>query len=437
MIRAPNNNSSVAPTYPEFKLSTLDNGMRIVTAELPNTYSVSVSVYIGVGSRFESVHEAGISHMLEHLVFKGTARRPNPVEISGVIENVGGVINAGTEQELTVYWCKVAFAYLDQSLELLIDMVRNSLFSADEIERERLVILEELNMVNDQPNSKVEMLLDELLWPEHPLGRDVGGNHDSVKKITRDMIINYADRFYRPNNMVISVAGNVNHDHVVKLSTQFTKGWIPGRDFQFIPCNPTEMSRKQVQIQYRKTEQSHLALGFPGVSIDSPRRYHMELLSVILGEGMSSRLFLEIREKLGLAYDIHSESINYKDCGALLVMAGVDPGKIENTVSNILDEIIRLSEGISDMELEKAKRMSNGAISLRMEDTKYVSSWMGTQELLLKEMIGVKDVLNEINNVDLNEINIVAKDLCQINKAKLAVLGPHRRNHRILNLLQI
>ena len=144
-------------------------------------------------------------------------------------------------------------------------MVRNSLFSPDELERERLVILEELNMVNDQPNSKVEILLDELLWPEHPLGRDVGGNHDSVKKITRDMVINYADRFYRPNNTVISVAGNVNHDHIVEISKQYTKDWVPGSEFQFIPYNPTEMSRKQVQIQHRKTEQSHLALGFPGV----------------------------------------------------------------------------------------------------------------------------------------------------------------------------
>ena len=436
MILAPNNNSPVSPTYPEFKLSTLDNGLRIVTAELPNTYSVSISVYIGVGARFESVDEAGISHMLEHLVFKGTARRPNPVEISGVIENVGGVLNAATEQELTVYWCKVAFAYLDQSLELLIDMVRNSLFSADELERERLVILEELNMVNDQPNSKVEILLDELLWPEHPLGRDVGGNHDSVKKITRDMVVNYVDRFYRPNNTVISVAGNVNHDHIVEISKQYTKDWVPGSEFQFIPYNPTEMSRKQVQIQYRKTEQSHLALGFPGVSIGSSKRYHMELLSVILGEGMSSRLFLEIREKLGLAYDIHSESINYKDCGALLVMAGVDPGKIENTVSNILDEILRLSEGISELELEKAKRMSQGAISLQMEDTKYVSAWMGMQELILKKISCVEQVVNEINKVDLNEINLAAKYMCQINKVKLAVLGPHRQNHRILNLLQ-
>ena len=218
-----------------FQKTTLDSGLRVVTSDIPHTRSVTTSVLIGVGSRYESAEEGGISHFIEHMVFKGTESRPRPEEISATVEGTGGVLNAGTEQELTVYWCRVAQPHFEECLGLLVDMLRNSVFESGSIEKERMVVVEELNMINDYPNYKVDALLDEMLWPDHPLGRDIGGTRESVAGIDRPMMLEHMSRFYTPSNIVVSVAGNITHERVVDLLTDLCSNWQPSESSAWAP----------------------------------------------------------------------------------------------------------------------------------------------------------------------------------------------------------
>ena len=410
--------------------------MRVVTSPMRHTRSVTASIYVGVGSRYEADEQAGISHVVEHLVFKGTERRPNPTDISGAVEGVGGTLNAGTEQELTVYWGKVALPYLDETLDLLIDMVRHSVYDPEDIDRELLVVIEELNMVNDQPASKVELLIEELLWPGHPLGRDIGGTRESVSSLTREMVLDHVGRFYSPDNMVVSVAGNVDHDYVVELTASLTEGWGPGTASGWTPFSGGQ-TEPEVRIESRKTEQSHLAIAVPGVSLRHPDRYAFDLLSVVLGEGMSSRLFVEVREERGLAYDIHSSAAHFLDCGALLIMAGVDPKRVHDALRTILDQVGALRDGLPEEELEKAKRMTTGMMDLRMEDTRAVSAWMGAQEMLLGEVVEVDEVAERVNGVGVDDVHRVANELLRTEELRMAVVGPHRGGARLRRALML
>lgn len=287
--------------------------MRIVTSEMPGTHSVSICVFVLVGSRYETPELSGISHFIEHLVFKGTERRSTPEKISSVIEGVGGEINAGTEQELTVYWCKVPKHHLSESIDLLLDMLRNSIYAKEELEREKNVVFEEQSMIKDYPHQKVEMILDSLLWPNHPLGRDISGTPESITNISRKMVLDHVQRFYTPSNMVLSVAGDIDHDGVVKQVDEICTGWESKPVPDWIPFAGVQ-SDSQVGIEYRNTGQSNIAIGFPGLSSTHPQRHALDLLSIVLGEGMSSRLFLEIRERKGLAYDVFSTTSHFLDC---------------------------------------------------------------------------------------------------------------------------
>ncbi len=428
-----------------FQKSTLDSGMRVVTSEMPHTRSVSMCVVVGVGSRYESDEEAGLSHFLEHMVFKGTAMRPEPQQISAAIEGVGGVINATTEHELTVYWCKVAQPYFEESLALLFDILRNSLYEPDDIEKERHVIFEELGMINDYPTYKVEALIDEMLWPGHPLGRDIGGTRASVGGITREMILGFVSAYYTPDNMVVSVAGNVSHDDVVARVERLSEGWKPGGNFdtgerralnEWTPYNGAQCE-PQSKVEYRRTEQAHLSVALPGVSLTHPKRYALDLLSVALGEGMSSRLFVEVREKRGLAYDVHSEVSHFTDTGAMVVSAGVDPKRVYDAVQTILEQVGALRDGLPEEELEKAKRLSAGRLMLRMEDTRAVASWMGQSEMLLGEIAHVDDVIKQVNAVTTDDVLRLANDVLVSERLNIAVVGPCRGQRRIERMLRL
>ena len=427
-----------------FQKSTLDNGMRVVTSEMPHTRSVSMCVLVGVGSRYESDEEAGLSHFLEHMVFKGTKSRPEPQQISAAVESVGGVINAATEHELTVYWCKVAQPYFEDSLALLLDILRNSLYEPDDIEKERHVIFEELGMINDYPGYKVEALIDAMLWPGHPLGRDIGGTRESVGGITREMILDFVSAYYTPDNMVVSVAGNVSHDGVVAQVERLSEGWKPGGDSmtsergalkEWLPYTG-EQCEPQSRVEYRKTEQAHLSVALPGVSLMHPQRYTLDLLSVALGEGMSSRLFVEVREKRGLAYDVHSEVSHFSDTGAIVVSAGVDPKRVYDAVQTILVQVGALRDGLPEEELEKAKRLSAGRLMLRMEDTRAVASWMGQSEMLLGNIAHVDDVIEQVNAVTTDDVHCLANDLLVSERLNIAVVGPCRGHKRIERMLK-
>ena len=418
-----------------FRKTALANGIRVVSAEMPHARSVSVSVFLGVGSRCETAEQAGLSHFLEHMVFKGTPTRPLPQQISAAIEGGGGSINASTEQELTVYWCKVAQPYFAQSLALLIDILRNSLYRADDIEKERMVIFEELAMTNDHPGYKVDAIIDEMLWPDHPLGRDIGGSRESVAGITRDMMLAYLGEHYTPANVVVGVAGAVAHEQAVAEVERLCDGWMPGERARWQPyCG--EQVEAQSRIEYRKTEQAHLAIALPGLSLTHPDRFALDMLSVMLGEGMSSRLFVEIRENRGLAYDVHSEVSHFSDTGALLIGAGVQPRRIYDAVQTILEQVGQLRDGVPEEELEQAKRLSAGRLMLRMDDTRAVANWLGQSELLLGKLSSPDEVIGRINAVSTEDIRRVANRLLDDRKLNIAVVGPCRGRQRIRRMLK-
>ena len=428
--------SNREPNGFSFQRTTLDNGLRVLTSEMPHTRSVTISVLVGVGSRYESAEQGGVSHYIEHMVFKGTERRPTPEEISATVEGVGGVMNAGTEQELTVYWCKVALPHFEECLDLLVDMLRNSVFEPESIDKERMVVIEELNMINDYPTYKVDALLDELLWPDHPLGRDIGGTTESVSRIDRKMMLDHLRSFYGPSNIVVSVAGNVTHRRVTDLISALCKDWRPSKTSDWAPVTHVQSS-SQMRLEYRKTEQTNLAIAVPGLPLEHADRYALELLSVILGEGMSSRLFVRVRERKGLAYDVHSGVAQFLDCGAFVVTAGVDPKRVYDAVGTILDEIGELRSGVPEEELSKAKQFTTGRMLLRLEDTRAVSAWMGNQALLTGRVLDPDEVVAGVDAVTTDDVCRVANELLVSDRLNMAVVGPSRGNRRLERLLKL
>ncbi len=419
-----------------YEQTTLANGLRVVSCEMPHTRSVSISAYVGVGSRYEADDRAGVSHFVEHMVFKGTERRPDPVDISAQIESTGGMINAGTEQEMTAYWCKVAQPYFSESVDLILDMLRNSLFRQDDIEKERHVIHEELAMINDYPASRVDSLIDEMLWPDHPLGRDIGGNHESVDSIDRDMLIKHMGEYYTPSNTVISVAGGVPHSYVVSEVEKLSWDWPDGVKYPPAPV-VSQQRQSQLRLEYRKTEQLHLSIALPGLALDDPDIFALDLLSVILGGGMSSRLFVELRENRGLAYDVHSGVSHFRDTGAFIITAGVDPASAYEAVPAILEQIAAVRDSIDDHEVERAKQLVAGRLMLRMEDTRAVSAWMGSQEMVRGAILNVDDVVERVKAVTTEDLCRVASQNLIDDHLNLAVVGPCRGRKRLSRLLKL
>jgi predicted Zn-dependent peptidase len=416
-----------------FEKTVLPNGLRVVSSEMPHTRSVSVGLYVGAGSRYEDDEIAGVSHFLEHMLFKGTARRPTAQEISEEIEGVGGVMNAATDKELTVYWAKVGHQHFERCMDVLADALLNSTFDPEEIEKERKVIIEELAMTEDSPGDLAALLIDEVLWPEQPLGRDVGGSQQSVAAINRDQILGFVDQHYAPRNTVLAVAGNVSHADVVKLAERLYGGWL--REASGSWYRAIERHSPTAALRAKKTEQAQVCLAVHAYSSSHPDRYALDVLNTILGEGMSSRLFVEIREKLALAYDVHSYVAHFLDAGALVVSAGVDPKRIDPTITAILGELRRLREGVPEKELRKAKELIKGRLQLRMEDTRAVTSWLGTQELLRDEVLTVDEVLDVIERVTLDDLARVADTLLLPERISVAVVGPYRTEARFAKLL--
>ena len=429
-------NRQTKDKQPSFQKTTLDSGVRVVTWEMPHTRSVTSSVFVGVGSRYESAEQAGVSHFIEHMVFKGTERRPLPEEISGTIEDTGGMLNAGTEHELTGYWCKVPQPHFDVSLDLLIDILRNPRFDPEVIERERLVVVEELNMINDYPSYKVDLLIDEMMWPDHPLGREIGGTKESISTLTRDMMLEHMARHYTATNIVVSVAGSISHQEATRHAETLCEGWPSSASSSWAPVSQTQ-SEPQFRLEYRKMEQTHLSIAVPGVSLHHPDRYALDLLSVILGEGMSSRLFVEVREKKGLAYDVHSGVSHFLDCGALVITAGVDPKRVYDAVETILAQVSSLRDGVPEEELERAKRLHTGRLLLRMEDSRAVSGWMGSQELLLGHILDPDEVVERVEKVTPEQMRKVANDVLVTERLNMAVVGPSRGHVRLQRLLKL
>jgi predicted Zn-dependent peptidase len=419
-----------------YQKSVLGNGLRIVTGAMPHTRSACINIFVGAGSRYESEEEAGISHFIEHLCFKGTQRRATAKEIAETIDGVGGLLNGGTDKEFTVYWCKVARIHFPLALDLMVDMFRNSRFDAQDIERERGVIIEELNESMDSPQHRVNLLIDEVIWPAQPLGRDTGGSKETVSVLSREMILGYLSRQYGPTNTVVTVAGDISHEEVLSRMSEALGEWAVAIPH---PPYPAENSQEEprLRIERRDTEQAHLCLAVRGIPIDHPDRFNLGLLNVILGEGMSSRLYLEIRERRGLAYDIHSYVDHFLDSGAVTIYAGVDPKNVADTIAVILEELIRLKEDVPAIELTKAKELTKGRLLLRMEDTRSVAGWVGGQELLTGRIRTVDEVASIIDGITPEDLKRVATDLLITEKINLAVVGPVSDEDHLHSLLKL
>jgi predicted Zn-dependent peptidase len=416
--------------------AVLDNGLRVITSTMPHSRSVCLAILVGAGSCYESEEEAGISHFAEHLFFKGTQRRPTSKEITQDIEGVGGIINAGTDKELTIFWCKVAEPHFPIALDVLSDLLLNSLFDSKEIEQERRIISEEINMNLDLPQQRISMLIDELLWPEQPLGREVIGYKETVFSLTREQLLNYVARRYMPNNTVLSIAGNIQHEEAMAQIEPLFNKWAAG---ELITGYITDdkQTEARLRIEPKDIEQAHLCLAVHGFSRSHPQRFTIDLFNTVLGGGMSSRLFTEIREHRGLAYDIHSYTEHFLNSGSFAIYAGVDPEKIETAVAAILEETAQIKQGITATELTRAKELSKGRLYLRFEDSQNVALWYGGQEILTQQILDIDDVISIVDAITIDELKEVAKEILTESGLNLAITGPVKEETPLRQLLRI
>jgi predicted Zn-dependent peptidase len=406
--------------------ATLPNGIRLLTSRMPYVRSVSLIYFFGVGSRYETAATSGVSHLIEHMLFKGSERYPTAQVISETIEGLGGVLDAATDKELTVYSAKVASRHFDLAMGLIADMVRHPRLDPAELEKERRVIVEELSMYRDSPQDWVSVLGDETFWPDLPLGREVAGTKETVESITRDAMDAFRRSHYVPGNLVLSVVGNIEHEQALETATRLLGDWEPRDVPLWTPCPPPPDTAR-VNLEQRRTEQTNLCLYTMGISHTHPDYYTMVLLNAILGDGMASRLFIEVREQQGLAYDVSSAPVHYYDTGAFVVYAGVEPTRAEAALQAILNELGRMrGEPVSERELTRAKEYTKGRMALRLEDTHSVASWLGGQEALLGEVRELDEILARIDAVTAEDIQRLAATLFQDEWLRLALIGPHK-----------
>ena len=409
------------------RVHPLPGGARLVLESMPERHSTSVVLMFAGGSRLEDDRLGGVSHFIEHLYFKGTRRRPSSKEIADAIEGVGGFINASTDKELTAYWARVPSEHMGLGLDVLFDIVANSKLDPEDVEKERMVILDELRMYQDQPQELVQNLFEELVWPGHPLGRDIAGTEASVSRLTRDDILEYADAHYRLPNMVVGAAGSLDVEETIDL---VARGLSLGADADgsLSAAAPLPLESPRVLVRRRDTEQAHVCLGARALSYMDPDRYALDLLNTVLGEGMSSRLFLNIRERLGLAYDVHSFTQKHRDTGYIGMYIGVEPKKASDAVNAAIAELRGLGETeVSNEELTRAKEFTKGRLRLELETTNGVAFWLTYQQLLLGAIKTIDEELALVDAVSAEDVQRVARQVLS-GPLQMAVVGPFPRD---------
>lgn len=412
----------------EHKILKLANGLRLVTYEMPHLESVTMMVGVGAGSRYENKKINGLSHFLEHMAFKGTKKRPTALAIASEVAAVGGLFNAYTDKEFTGYYIKLAAKHKKLAFDILSDVLTNSLLKAEEIEKEKGVIIEEINMRNDTPTIQAWDTFTELLYGDTPMGWDIGGEKETVKVIQRRDFLSYISRFYFPRNMVVAVAGKIKPDEAKQLTTKYFS--LLGKTGKKVTKNITLNQKKpQIRLVYKKTDQAHFCLGVPGYSLSHKDRFVLGVLSGILGSGMSSRLWLEIRGKRGLAYYVETSYDLYTDSGYLINRAGVKLEKTNEAIKIVIDQMQRLvSERVKEKELKKVKEMWKGNIVLGMEDSHSVAERCALQLVLENKIRTLKQALELIDKVTADDVQRVAKDLFRPEKLNLVVVGPYKEN---------
>ena len=408
-----------------FERTALPEGPRVISSRLPGARSVSIAAYVLAGSRLESDAEAGVAHFMEHITFKGTAAYPSTRSISEAIEGVGGSFNAATDRESTVYWVRVPVREATRAMDVLGELIVRPRLESKEIDGERTVIIEEIRSYQDDPSEYAQILFQTALFGEGPLGREICGDEAGIRALPEGTIRDFWGATYRPANTVIAVAGDIAHDHAVDLAGRAFgtgNGAIPS----YAPA-PALPAGERIRIGKRATAQAQLVVGLPALHRDHPDSWTLALLNGILGDGMSSRLFLSVREERGLAYDISSGLVDYADAGSLEVSAGVDPAGLREALAAILVELARLrDEPVPADELAKARRYLSGGLELRMDETRHVASWIGGQEALHDRVLTVEQALAAIDAVTADDILRVAGDLVRDDGLRLAAVAPAR-----------
>ena len=403
--------------------SVLPNGLRVVTERMPHVRTAAMGLWVNAGSRYEAASQHGISHFLEHLFFKGTETR-SALEIAQAADEIGGQMNAFTDREQTVFYLKVLAAHFERAVEILADMLLRSTFALEHIERERQVIDEEIKSYEDSPDELVQDLFAQTVWNGHALGRPVIGTLATVNRLTRDDLTAFVQRFYRPPNVVVSVAGDIEHDHVTDVLGRHLAGWNGAvASVTIDPPRP----EAGVATRMKETEQVHLCLGTQGLAQSDERRYTLSLLDHLLGGGMSSRLFQEIRERRGLVYTIASYASSYRDGGLFVVYAGMSPDAGPEVIRLTFDEIDKIRiEPVDPVELNRAKESLKGGLMLSLESTGSRMSVLARSEIYHGRQITLDELIAKVDAVSADDIRRMAAELLDPRRLSMAAIGPFR-----------
>ena len=409
-----------------YKKIVFDNGLTVVLADMPGMESLSIGIWICAGGRYERKAQAGISHFLEHMVFKGTKKR-SAQELKESIEGLGGALNGFTGEEFTCYLAKVLSRNADLAIDVLSDMVVNPKLAVKDFVKERFVILEEIKMYMDMPNHYVQELLASLLWPDQPLGMPLAGTNETVAALGQKDLAAYRANLYNPKNIVVSIAGKFPAFNLVKSVERHFKSLRAGEKNVF---EPVRLRQKEPasHFYFKETEQTHVALGFHSYSRFSAEKYKLDILNIILGGNMSSRLFQEVREKSGLAYEISSSVKHYNDTGALVISAGIDNKKVEKAMEVILRVLKKIkTTGVSKEEFRRAKEFYRGQLLVIFEETMNHMLWLGEKFICEDFEITARDILKRLDRVTIDDLKAVGQDVLKSSNINIAAVGPTKK----------
>ncbi|MFA4941683.1 MAG: pitrilysin family protein [Patescibacteria group bacterium] len=418
-----------------FKQTKLKNGLKLITIPMTGTKTATILVMVKTGSKYENRKNNGISHFLEHMFFKGTKKRPTSLAIAGELDSVGAEFNAFTSKEYTGYWVKVDSSKIKLAAEIVSDMLLNSKFDAKEIEREKGVIMEEINMRRDNPLINIEDVFEQCLYGDTPAGWYVSGQKESVLKFNRQDFLNYFNSQYGAKSAIVCLAGNIKNNSEKIVSRYFSK--LKKNDFQDKTRVAEKQMKPEIKISYKKTNQATISLGVRALPFGHKQEFVLKIMSTILGGSMSSRLFTELREKKGLAYYIRTEAEFYTDSGYLTTPAGVPVGKVEEAIKIILSEYKKLTKVlVGEKELEKTKDLIRGRSVIRLEASDDMASWYTEHLILGGKVLSPEEFFKKIDLVKAGDIKKLADEIFQNSKLNLAVIGPFKDKKKFEKILK-
>jgi len=418
-----------------FERTALPDGPRVISARMPGLRSLAAAVYVMVGSRGETRAKAGLAHFMEHITFKGTQRLPSSREVSDAVEGVGGSCNAATDRETTVYWARLPVREAELGLDVLAELTLRPLLRGEDINRERGIIVDEIRSYRDDPAQFIYNVWDEAFFGDTPLGWEIAGDEDSVRSLTDEDIRGFWAAGYQPSNMVVALAGDLAHSEALGLVERaFGRGNGVAQAYEPAPAGPVE----RLRLDHRHTAQAHVAIGLPALPRDHADQWTLDLLNTILGDGSSSRLFLRIREEEGLAYDVHSFQTDYADTGVLQVYMGVDADDVVPATRSVMAELARLrDEPVAPAELERARNFTLGRLELRLEESRAVASFIGSQEALHERVMSMDEMMDAFRGVTADDIQALAGRLFRDEVLCGAIIGPNLESRSLEGALRL